>query len=420
MSIAASRQSYRGTPHANGVPLPRHVLPPLGAGVLAAAVLLSACSSELTGPAPDFAKGGSAVRLTVTPPSLLLRTPGLPKTFTATVQYSGVLTASSSNPACATVNPTTTRRTEKPAGSSVYVAQFTVTPVGAGGCTITVTDKKGNAVTVRVSVSPIAFFSDRDGNQEIYLMDADGQNQTRLTSNSAREVNPAWSPDGTKIAFISDRDGNHEIYLMDPDGQNQTRLTHNSADEFFPTWSPDGTKIAFMSDRDVGGAEIYVMDADGQNQTRLTNNIAIDAQPDWSPDGTKIAFYSDRNGNEEIYVMDAGGQNQIRLTNNSAVDLNPAWSPDGTKIAFSSERDGIGNLEIYVMDADGQNQARLTNITTSDFDPAWSPDGMKIAFVRRIAGMDAIDVFVMDPDGQNQTRLTNPGPDFHNQEPAWR
>ena len=88
--------------------------------------------------------------------------------------------------------------------------------------------------------------------------------------------------DGTKIAFTSDRDGNNEIYVMNAqDGSNQTRLTDNPASDEFPSWSPDGVKIAFTSDRD-GNTEIYVMNAqDGSNQTRLTDNAASDALPEW-------------------------------------------------------------------------------------------------------------------------------------------
>jgi len=130
----------------------------------------------------------------------------------------------------------------------------------------------------------IAFVSDRDGNSEIYVMDAAGQNQTRLTENKADDESPAWSPDGKRIAFSSDRDGNWEIYVMDADGKNQTRLTENQAFDQWPVWGPDGTKITFASSRD-GRGNIYVLDADGGNQTktRLTENQATDNSPDWSP-----------------------------------------------------------------------------------------------------------------------------------------
>ena len=114
----------------------------------------------------------------------------------------------------------------------------------------------------------ITFMSSRDGNAEVYVMNADGSGQTRLTKNNQTwDYCPAWSPDGSKIAFESDRDGNWEIYVMNADGSEQTRLTNNPEEDYSPAWSPDGSKIAFMSKRD-GNYEIYVMNADGSEQTR--------------------------------------------------------------------------------------------------------------------------------------------------------
>jgi|SRR5215207_7168935 len=78
-----------------------------------------------------------------------------------------------------------------------------------------------------------------------------------------------------KIAFASERDGNGEIYVMDPDGSNQTRLTNNSVTDAFPSFSPDGSRIAFRSDGD-GNSEIFVMNADGSNLIRLTHSAGFD------------------------------------------------------------------------------------------------------------------------------------------------
>ena len=127
-----------------------------------------------------------------------------------------------------------------------------------------------------------------------------------------------------RIVFVSDRDGNWEIYVMNADGSGRTNLTNNPAADYDSTWSPDGTKIAFISDRD-GNWEIYVMNADGSGQTRLTNNPANDHGPTWSPDGAMIAFVSDRDGNKEIYIMNADGSGQMRLTNNASIDMYPSW-----------------------------------------------------------------------------------------------
>ena len=217
---------------------------------------------------------------------------------------------------------------------------------------------------------------------------------TRLTDHVNYDGNPAWSPDGQRIAFTSDRDGNREIYVMDADGGNPTRLTQNDGDDVDPTWSPDGQRIAFTSDRD-GNREIYVMDADGGNPTRLTQNDSDNRISRWSPDGQHIAFTSGRGGNAEVYVMDADGSNPINLTQNDGYDGIPGWSPDGQRIAFTSDRDG--NDEIYVMDADGGNPTRLTQNDGYDFDPTWSPDGQRIAFMSDRDGNR--EIYVMAADG---------------------
>jgi len=257
----------------------------------------------------------------------------------------------------------------------------------------------------------IAFASNRDGNWEIYVMNADGSNQTRLTYNTAVDRQPTWSPDGSMIAFYSDRDGTCEIYGMNADGTGLTQFTHNSKADWDPSWSPDDTRIVFVSHPESSAAhsnEICVIYADG-SETQLTNNTADDATPSWSPDSRKIVFASDRDGNYEIYVMNADGTGQRRLTNNNVTDFHPVWSPDGAKIAFISDRDG--NYEIYAMNADGTNQRRITANPATDADPVWSPDGSRIAFYYSDRKGDA-EIYVMNADGTNQTRLTfSPGLD---------
>ena len=128
----------------------------------------------------------------------------------------------------------------------------------------------------------------------------------RLINNTSDERNPSWSPDGKMIAFITARDGNGEIYIMNADGSGQTNLTNSPANDYAPSWSPDGKKIAFWSANE-GNSEIYFMNIDGSGQTNMTNHPANDCALSWSPDGKKIAFTSNRDGNWENYVMNAEG-----------------------------------------------------------------------------------------------------------------
>lgn len=260
----------------------------------------------------------------------------------------------------------------------------------------------------------IAFQTTRDGNTEVYSMNADGTNQTRLTYSAAGDLDAEFSPDGSRIVYTSNRDGNREIYVMNADGTNQTRLTINSSADDDPAWSPDGSRIAFASYRDGGVAEIYVMNADGTNQTRLTNDAALDMQPTFSPTGSEIAFQRIVNGSFDIFKMNADGSNPVNLTNTASSDAEADWSPDGARIAFRSLRDG--NIDIYLMNADGTNQVSLTsNNPTADWQPAFSPDGSRIAFHSERDGNS--EIYVMNADGTNQTNLTNNAGD--DSKPSW-
>ena len=271
-----------------------------------------------------------------------------------------------------------------------------------------------SAQVVDASTSRIAFASTRDGNYEIYVMNADGSATTRLTNNSARDDDPSWSPDGRRIAFRSTRDGNSEIYVMGANGSAPTRLTNNPALDDEPSWSPDGQRIAFVSFRD-GTLDIYVMNADGSAPTRLTTGGSY-GSPSWSPDGQRIAFHGSPAGSAQIRVMNADGSNQTQLTAPGSPDpeVGPRWSPDGREIAFVRFRDY--NLDIYVMNADGSAPRQLTNGFPDDFDPSWSPDGQQIAFTSTRDNAN-FEIYMMGADGSAPTRLTaNPATDV---QPSW-
>jgi len=178
----------------------------------------------------------------------------------------------------------------------------------------------------------IAFTAALEGScqapRDIYVVDLSTLRHVNLTNHTADDWGPTWAPDGSRILFYSNRDGNWEIYVMNTDGTGQTNLTNNPGCDGrarFPAWSPDGSRIAFDTNRD-GNWEVYVMNADGSGQTNLTNNSGWDAFPAWSADGRRIAFYSTRDSNGGLYVMNADGTRPVRLTSMGPYHK-PAWRP---------------------------------------------------------------------------------------------
>lgn len=239
------------------------------------------------------------------------------------------------------------------------------------------------------TASQLAVVRDVNGNTDIYLVNTSGAVLSRLTSDVAYDINPAWSPDGSKIAFVSMRDGNDEIYVMSADGSGQTRLTFNGASDRSPTWSADGGRIAFVSNGDV-----YVMNADGSNPVRLTSS-GNNNDPDWSPDGSKIAFDSWRDGSgyQAIYVMNTDGSSATRFSSGAQ----PDWAPDGAKLVFSRVvcdwEDCWTNLVVR-----GLNGSEVV-LPPAGSDPGWSRDGRWIAF-----GVGST-VLAIRPDGTRQVAI---------------
>jgi dipeptidyl aminopeptidase/acylaminoacyl peptidase len=228
----------------------------------------------------------------------------------------------------------------------------------------------------------IAFASRPNGIDHIYTMNANGSDVIQVSSGTG-EVDPRWSPDGTRIAFASEAGG---IYVVNADGTNQSRLSPAWAADAIPDWSPDGTKIIFaeaIPSASPPASYIYTMSSiDGSNRTALIGNGAnLFWSPHYNPRGTAIVFVSDLNqssGDFAVYTMLPSGSGLKRLTNIIGVAADPAWSPDGSQIAVSLAIAGTGgNVNVGVMNADGSNLTQVTNFVEpiEGADPDWSPAG---------------------------------------------
>jgi Tol biopolymer transport system component len=272
------------------------------------------------------------------------------------------------------------------------------------------------------AVSRLAYVSDISGRAEIYSINSNGTGTLRLTNGDAANIQPAWSPDGSKIAFASSRSGNLDIYVMNANGTNPVRLTTSSGQDLRPTWSPDGTRIAFVSDRD-GHAEVYVMNADGTAQTRLTSSVSANSgDPAWSPDGETIAFASDRDGVSKIYLLRLATSAVTRLTSAStARETEPAWSPDGSTLAYV--RCAANECALYTARVDGSAAVSLV-LSGNVSGPSWSPDGSRIAFTRVVCDYYyyyyydycTSTIWIVKPNGDALVQLT----DDNSFNPNWR
>ncbi len=247
----------------------------------------------------------------------------------------------------------------------------------------------------------IVYVSGATGNKEIYLMDFDGRNASRLTRHQSICLSPRFSPDGSKVAFTSYKMGNPDLFLKDLPAGAERRIAHYPGLNISPAWSPDGKRLAMTLSKD-GNPDIYTLFPDGTGLTQLTNHPAIDVSPTWSPDGKKIAFVSSRGGNPQIYIMEADGQNVQRLTFEGNYNTHPSWSPRGDRIAFDSSF--RGQHDICTIQTDGSNFKILTGNMGSCEMPSWSPDGRHLVFSSTRDG--GPHIFLVDAEGTRIKKLT--------------
>lgn len=262
----------------------------------------------------------------------------------------------------------------------------------------------------------IVFSSDRDGDFDVYTMNADGTGRRQLTNAPGDDTNPSWSPDGKRIAFESERAHQSpdpskvtaEIYVVNADGGGLKRLTSNAAEDWGPRFSPDGTRIAFASASTQPGwdFDVVVVNADGGGLTDLTPGPGRDFAPDWSPDGKQIVFASDDDGDYDLYVVSSAGGSPAKLFNGPYPDTTPAWSPDGSRIAFVVFDPFTDVPDLYSVSATGAGPKRLTSHISWDCCAVWSPDGARLLFAGERSGTS--DVLMMNADGSG-VRLVSGG-----------
>lgn len=254
-----------------------------------------------------------------------------------------------------------------------------------------------------------------DGFVDIYTMNPDGSNVTRLLPAAGySNWSPRWTPDHGKIVFVSNRTGSEKVFIMDANGSNAVQLTQGGCADRNPAPSPDGSRIAFQ--RACAGGGIFLMNLDGSNQTQVTFNSA-DTQPSWVPNGSQVIFANNYDSPHGIWRANVDGSNRFPIHSCSdAGDCRaPMLSPDGSRLAFWTP---LNEGEIVLMTFNTYDWIELAHLGTStDYAPTFSPDGSKLVFTAGPYGTDIELYSVNAADGSGLTRLTTmTGPDAA---PSW-
>jgi TolB protein len=264
-----------------------------------------------------------------------------------------------------------------------------------------------------IAQSKLAFSNDSTGRKEIYVVDYDGENLTKLTSDKSINLLPRWSRDGSRIYYTTYRWGNPDMFEIDLKAGKIKPFSTYQGLNIPGGFSPDGlTMVMTLSRGEDPG--IYALDVVTKKLRNLLKGFGVSSSPSWSPDGKEVVFVSDRAGNPQIFVLNLDSGKTRRLTRLNWCD-SPSWSSSGEWIVFSGREASKDKFNIYITDVTGSQIRRLTEKAGDNEDPSWSPDGRFIAFTSTRRGRR--EIFVMDADGSAPHPITDlPGRSFT---PSW-
>ncbi len=258
--------------------------------------------------------------------------------------------------------------------------------------------------TIDYAGKRMAFSSTRHNqNPDIYVKAVDGVAVTQLSSDPSSDVQPAFSPDGTKIAFASDRTGNWDIWMISESGGQPVQVTRTPADEIHPSWSHDGKQIVYCSLPASGGQwELWIADVSGGSSRKF---IGYGLFPEWSPVDNRILYQRARERGSQLFSVwmislengEPSYPTELAFSGEYAFTL-PTWSPNGREVAMTSvsesgamlhgQLSGIAS-DVWLMAGDGRGKMRLTDGHSTNYAPTFAPDG-RIFFTANRDGTESI------------------------------
>lgn len=270
----------------------------------------------------------------------------------------------------------------------------------------------------------ISFISERDGQREVYLVQANGSKEKRFTDNKFADYNGPFSPDGKALVVmrVEGEEGPHKLYYWPLDGAEPKRLGPETSRLRFPNFTPDGKFIYFESsgskESPAHFCDIFRVDIGGKKFEKLTNNDEGNFEPAVSPRGDVVMHISSRDRVAELYAMKLDGKSPLRLTNTPRDEWGGKFSPDGSKIAFISDREGAER--IWLKDFPDGPEKRLTQRSPAsrivEDKITWAPSGKTIAYVLAIPDTPSAVVLF---DLETGKEITLRGPVGSTNDPSW-
>ncbi len=288
---------------------------------------------------------------------------------------------------------------------AMFAKNFKGTKKGLRRTAHILADQLVKLITARPGIADtkIAFANDNTGNKEIYMVDYDGYNLTKLTKDNSIALLPRWNSDGTKIFYTTYRRHNPDIFYIDLREGKIKPLVKGDGLNLIGGVSPDDKRIVLTMSRG-DNPNIYIRELESGLMQRLTDKYGVDGSPSFSPDGKYITFVSNRSGNPNVYIMDLEKRQARRITKLNWAD-SPQWSPSGEWIVFAGRTHYSHPIDIFLVDITGGQLMQLTSDAGSNEDPTWSPDGRFIAFTTTREGKRQI--YVMDADGSAPHLVAN-------------